>query len=1453
MSQSAQVESIFFAALDRESPEARAAFLDDACAGDAEIRRLVQKMLNAHARVGNFLLEPAVGRPSNPGAPGDTQMLNPTTQGDCAAAPRSSDGALERTDGEGSSDNEEIALDFLTPSDRLDSLGRLGHYEVLQVLGRGGFGIVFRAFDETLQRVVAVKVLNPQLAATSPARKRFLREARSSAKVRHEHIVHVYAVEEQPLPYLVMEFVPGETLQRLLDRVGPLETEEVVEIGRQLAEGLAAAHAQSLVHRDIKPANILIETGPHLCVKITDFGLARAADDASMTQSGIIAGTPMYMAPEQARGEPLDHRADLFSLGSVLYTMASGRPPFRASNTLAVLKRVAEDTPRPIPEIIPEVPQWLCDLITRLHAKQPEDRIATALEVSELLQCGMTEMPTSVDIAKVSVSAAVVVAPAPQKTEQLKVNGADPSPKLKPASTRQSRPRTGRWSIAAAGLLLLVAGLGLTEAGGVTNVRGTIVRLFSPDGTLVVEIDDPEVSVQIDGPDLVIKGAGAREIRLQPGKHKLEAIKNGKLVREELVTITNRGRQVVRVSREPASEAKTATIENKGTEPVAASSSFDVAAWERSVAAMTADEQVQAVRARLLELNPESDGNITPTIENDTVAVLAFHSDYVQDITPLRSLKHLRKLAIYGAKTEAQRLSDLSPLKGMQLTDLNVDHNKIADLTPLSGMPLTRLSLWQYRGSDLTPLKGMPLTWLNIGGGKQQLDLSPLAGMPLAYLCVNWSQVSDFGPLQNLPLKELECSNTPLTDAGLVSLKACKQLATVSLFSTQVTAAGITDLQKSLPNCKVIDRDPLLAKTPMASPEAWIKAVSAMPAAEQVKAFSARMKELNPGFDGKVEPTISEDVVTGLRFETEHVSDISPVAAFTKLTVFECCGDFSNYGKLGLLKDLSPLKGLPLRVFRCISAPISNLSPLRGMPLSEINVERTFVSDLSPLEGMPLRSLNIYTTPVSNLTPLRGLPLELLQATGTQVADLSPLEGMQLQVLHCVATAVRDLSPLKATRLQYLACDRTAIVDLSPLSGLPLRSLSFGYTRVFDLSPLKGMPLDSLNIQDIPVTDLSPLQGLPLKWLAASLRTERDRTQVRAVSTLEIINDKSAAEFWNGVDEEEAKLQEWIKQVSTLPADQQVVAVAAKLKERNPDFDGNVTHKIESGVVTELGVGQHVVDISPVRALVSLKSFQCDQLFGGRVLSDLSPLKGMKLTSVELLFTPVTDLSPLQGMPIHNLSLWGTQVSDLTPLKEMPLTDLNCSLTRVTDLSQVNDIKTLTTLLLFQAPVADLAPLKNKSIRKLDIGRTGVTDFNPLHDLQVTALIVRDMDLKDLSLLKNLALTSLDIHHTTVTDLSPLKEMKLTELDCSATKVSDLAPLTGMPLKKLIVYGTEVTDLTPLKGVELEEVRFDPARITQGLDVLREMKSIKRIGQATGDYQPASDFWARYDKGEFKN
>lgn len=361
---------IFDAASQIPNADDRNAYLDSVCGTDPALREQVEQLLRASEMAGSFLATPA------------GEQLTPREPATDVTAVVSNSGI----------DSPELVipevkvpLDFLQPATKPGSLGRLAHYEVMEILGQGAFGTVLKAFDDKLHRMVAIKVMNSELAATSPPRKRFLREAQSSARVRHDNIVGIHDIQESPLPYLVMEFIPGVTLQQRLDQKGPLDLQDILRIGQQIAAGLAAAHAQGMIHRDIKPANILIESGVEERVKITDFGLARATDDASLTQSGLIVGTPLYMAPEQAKGQTLDHRTDLFSLGSVLYTMASGRPPFRAANTIAVLKRVCDDTPRPINEIIPETPQWLCDIISKLHAKDPEDRFQSAKEVADVL------------------------------------------------------------------------------------------------------------------------------------------------------------------------------------------------------------------------------------------------------------------------------------------------------------------------------------------------------------------------------------------------------------------------------------------------------------------------------------------------------------------------------------------------------------------------------------------------------------------------------------------------------------------------------------------------------------------------------------------------------------------------------------------------------------------------------------------------------------------------------------------------------------------------------------------------------------------------------------------------------------------------------------------------------------------------------------------------------------
>jgi hypothetical protein len=289
---------------------------------------------------------------------------------------------------------------FLAPTDDPRMLGRVGPYEIAGIIGSGGMGIVLKGFDGALNRYVAIKLLAPRLAASGTARRRFAREAQAAAAVMHDNVMAIHSVaESQGLPYFVMPYARGASLEKRIQQSGPLCLEEILRIGLQVAAGLAAAHAQGLVHRDIKPANIMLEEGTER-VKITDFGLARAADDASLTRSGVIAGTPQYMSPEQARGEAIDHRTDLFSLGSVLYAMAAGRPPFRADTPYGVLRRICETEPRPVCEINTAVPAWLGRIIARLHEKEPACRFESAAEVAALLeQClAHVQQPSSIPL-----------------------------------------------------------------------------------------------------------------------------------------------------------------------------------------------------------------------------------------------------------------------------------------------------------------------------------------------------------------------------------------------------------------------------------------------------------------------------------------------------------------------------------------------------------------------------------------------------------------------------------------------------------------------------------------------------------------------------------------------------------------------------------------------------------------------------------------------------------------------------------------------------------------------------------------------------------------------------------------------------------------------------------------------------------------------------------------------
>lgn len=302
-------------------------------------------------------------------------------------------------------------------------------------------GIVFQAEDDQLRRPAALKVMRPELAAQDDARVRFLREARAAAALKHDHIVTIYQVgDESGVPFLAMECLSGRSLEEWLRPDRRATVAETLTIGKQIAKGLAAAHQLGLIHRDIKPANLWLEA-PRGRIKVLDFGLARQADGefTVLTQEGAVVGTPAFMAPEQARGESVDPRCDLFSLGCVLFRMLTGRLPFQGNTLYAVLAAIATETPPPITELNPGVPPRLSTLISSLLAKSPDQRPASAQVVIDELQSIEREIKGQGTGAGASVTPSSAAATVPPITSA-------------------GRRRSIGWIVAATGLAVIVIG-----------------------------------------------------------------------------------------------------------------------------------------------------------------------------------------------------------------------------------------------------------------------------------------------------------------------------------------------------------------------------------------------------------------------------------------------------------------------------------------------------------------------------------------------------------------------------------------------------------------------------------------------------------------------------------------------------------------------------------------------------------------------------------------------------------------------------------------------------------------------------------------------------------------------------------------------------------------------------------------------------------------------------------
>jgi serine/threonine protein kinase len=632
-------------------------------------------------------------------------------------------------------------------------VGTLGPYRVVKELGRGGMGTVYEALDTRLERALALKVMSPEFAAESEARERFLREARATAKVVHDNVVTVYEADERDgVPYIAMQLLQGMPLDQYLKHKGAPPLAHVVRIAREAALGLAAAHELGLVHRDIKPGNLWLEA-PNGRVKVLDFGLAKPSDtNATLTGTGVVLGTPAYMSPEQARGQTVDHRSDLFSLGAVVYRLCTGKNPFVGEYVMAVLTALVNDDPKPVRELNPSVPDALAVLVNQMLAKRPEQRPQTAAEVAWHLRAILDQLlaplvspgAMSAD-ASTSVPVVVRTLPVHPPVVPMQVTGtAEPAfahleddERTEPASDSdkpEPQPKKG--------------GKGILIAAGVS-----VLLAITAVAAVVLQKDKDKDKPKPDGQPV-------RSLPLPPA---------------------------------PTVKSEPGPID-----------------WDR-----TAAEWVLSVGGTVRGSGPDNvgKGELSKGPFTLTYIDLVDRPVTTEGLSHLKGLKSLQFLDLRGTSATGAGLAHirgLTTLRHLDLSGLKITDNDLAALQELRALRYLNLTNTPIMGSGLVNIRNdQDLSFLNLHGTRvvdaELVHLANLTG--LTELGLYRTAVTGPGlvHLKNLDkLASLHIHETPLTDVGLPPLRELKGLTYLNVRQTQVTAKAVKEFSASVPRCRII-------------------------------------------------------------------------------------------------------------------------------------------------------------------------------------------------------------------------------------------------------------------------------------------------------------------------------------------------------------------------------------------------------------------------------------------------------------------------------------------------------------------------------------------------------------------------------------------------------------------------------------------------------------------------
>ena len=701
-----------------------------------------------------------------------------------------------------------VAPSFGPPAEP-GEVGQLGPYRIVRELGHGGMGAVYAAIDTRLDRRLALKVMLPRYAADLAAKARFLREARAAARVKHDNVVTVYEADERDgVPYIAMEFLEGYPLDEYLRKRGPPSIPQVVRITAEAASGLAAAHKLGLVHRDIKPGNLWLEA-PQGRVKVLDFGLARPVDaEVELTKSGAVVGTPAYMSPEQAQGEKVDARTDLFSLGVVLYRLCTGKLPFDGPSTIAVLMALGTQDPRPVREVNSLVPEKLAELIHQLLAKKVDDRPGTAAEVVRRLRAiaqepaGTRVRPADGSSPQPSVAPSVVgdvpiqvTAPSPganpfaafnaDATEKEPLSAVAKSAVAKPAlaapampaAPKPARKKSGGkmpWMFAGAAALLVAVVAAVIII--IRNKDGSETKIVVPEGaTVTIKEMDGKTLAKV-GPDIKPPGPDVKP----PGLDIKSPAPPSDLDREAAEYVISLG-GIARVAGDPRDFKVTSDLP-KGRLKL---SGIVLHGTKITDAGLAYFKDCKGVEFIHLSSTAVTDTGLANFKDRKDVWFLDLAETAVRDtgLAHFQGFKRLGHLNLRGTYVTDAGLANFKDSKGIGYLNL-------------SNTAVTNAGLVHFQGcKDLGSLDllGTAVTDDGLAHLKGCTGLTALVANGLKLTGAGLESFKDCKDLRFLNL-----GGTEVTDAGLAHLKACRAIFIFNVAGTAVTDAGLA----SFKDCK---------------------------------------------------------------------------------------------------------------------------------------------------------------------------------------------------------------------------------------------------------------------------------------------------------------------------------------------------------------------------------------------------------------------------------------------------------------------------------------------------------------------------------------------------------------------------------------------------------------------------------------------------------------------------